>query len=366
MERLLKYELQFFAEGSGGEKTEEPTAKKLTDARQEGQVAKSTDLVTAAALFTLFVTLKVFVGTIGKGFLGAFYEFYNNIEKIAGEEFNINTSRALMQEGLLSILKILIPVLIASFFTVVAINLFQVKWKPTAKPLQPKFSKFNPISGMKKIFSKDKVVDLFKELIKIGAILTIAYNTLKNQSAMLLKLYDMELMQAIIFIGNIVIGLGINISIVFLILGLADYLYQKFKFKKDMRMTKQEIKDEYKQSEGDPQIKGKIKAKMREVSQRRMMQSLPEADVVITNPTHFAAAIKYDREKSDAPILLAKGADYLAQKIKEAARENKIHIVENKPLARMLYYNVEIGNEIPPELYQMTAEVLAYVYNLNK
>lgn len=365
MERLLKYELQFFAEGSGGEKTEDPTSKKLTDARKEGQVAKSTDLVTAAALFSLFITLKAFVGTIGNSFIGSFYEFYSIIDKIAGEEFNINTAQALLQEGILTILKTLIPILLASVSTIIVVNLFQVKWKPTGKPLQPKLNKFNPVTGMKKIFSKDKLVDLFKEVLKIGAILYIAYNTLKDYSDTLLKLYDLELLQAVILIGNIVIGLGINVSIVFLILGLADYLYQKFKFKKDMRMTKQEIKDEYKQSEGDPQIKGKIKAKMRESSQRRMMQSLPEADVVITNPTHFAAAIKYDKEKSGAPILLAKGADYLAQKIKETARENKIHIVENKPLARMLYYNVEIGNEIPPELYQMTAEVLAYVYNLN-
>jgi flagellar biosynthetic protein FlhB len=137
------------------------------------------------------------------------------------------------------------------------------------------------------------------------------------------------------------------------------------KFRKDMRMTKQELKDEYKQSEGDPQIKSKIRVKMREASQRRMMQQIPEADVVITNPTHFAVAIKYDKENTQAPIVLAKGADYLAEKIKMIARENKIEIVENKPLARMLYYNVEIGDEVPPELYQMTAEVLAYVYGLN-
>jgi len=151
---------------------------------------------------------------------------------------------------------------------------------------------------------------------------------------------------------------------VFLAVGIADYMYQKFKFKKDMRMTKQEVKEEFKQSEGDPQVKRRIRSKMMEVSQRRMMQQVPQADVVITNPTHLAAAIKYDKEKAEAPILLAKGADYLAQKIKEIARENNVEIVENKPLARMLYYNVEVGAEIPPELYQMTAEVLAYVYKL--
>ncbi len=197
-------------------------------------------------------------------------------------------------------------------------------------------------------------------------IIYIVKDALKDHWRLLLTLYDYSLLQAVALIGDIIIDLGLQISFVFLIIGCADYIYQKFKFRKDMRMTKQEVKDEFKNSEGDPQIKSKIRARMREASQRRMMQELPQADVVITNPTHLAAAIKYDKESSDAPILIAKGADYLAMKIKEVAKENKIEIVENKPLARMLYYNVELGAEIPPELYQMTAEVLAYVYGLNK
>lgn len=177
-------------------------------------------------------------------------------------------------------------------------------------------------------------------------------------------MYDFNLPQAISYIGDFIINLGIKLSFFYLIIGVVDYVYQKLKFKKDLRMSKQEVKDEYKQQEGDPQVKGRIKSKMREVSQRRMMQKLPEADVVITNPTHFACAIRYDKEKSQAPVLIAKGADYLAQKIKEVAREHEIPIVENKPLARMLYYNVDLDEEIPRELYQMTAEVLAYVYKL--
>ena len=149
-----------------------------------------------------------------------------------------------------------------------------------------------------------------------------------------------------------------------MILAAADYIFQKTKFNRDMRMTKQEIKEEFKQSEGDPQVKGKIKQRMREASQRRMMQDIPKADVVITNPTHYAVAINYDPEVSDAPIVLAKGADYIAQKIKEVAKEHHVEIVENKPLARMLYANVEIGEAVPPELYQAVAEVLAFVYKL--
>ena len=169
-------------------------------------------------------------------------------------------------------------------------------------------------------------------------------------------------MESIVLVGDLVISLGIKISAVLLIIGFADLIYQRLKFKKDMRMTKQEVKDEYKQSEGDPQVKGKIRRKMQETSMKRMMQDIPNADVVITNPTHFAVAIKYDREVSSAPLVVAKGADNLAQRIKDIARENNVEIVENKPLARMLYFNVNIGDEIPPELYQMVADVLAYVY----
>lgn len=174
----------------------------------------------------------------------------------------------------------------------------------------------------------------------------------------------MPLNQALEVIGSIVINTGLKIAFIYLLVGFADLFYQRYKFKKDIKMTKQEVKDEFKNAEGDPQIKGKIRAKMREASQRRMMQSVPQADVVITNPTHFAVAVKYDASAGTAPIVLAKGADYVAQKIKEIARESHVEIVENKPLARMLYANVEVGQEIPPELYQAVAEVLAMVYKM--
>ena len=162
--------------------------------------------------------------------------------------------------------------------------------------------------------------------------------------------------------GDVIIGAGLKISLVYLVVGIADFIYQKYRFNEEMKMTKQEVKDEFKNTEGDPQIKGRQRRKMQEVSQKRMMQDVPKADVVITNPTHFAVALKYEAKVSSAPVVLAKGEDYLAQKIKEVARENKIEIVENKPLARMLYHNVDVGAEIPPELYQAVAEVLAAVY----
>lgn len=362
---FVAYRLQFFADGAGGEKTEEATSKKLTDARKEGQVAKSQELTTAAGLLSLFLVVKAFSGKMAQGFLDTFSETYKQIELITKEEMTYQVGVRLINQMGKNILMLCLPVFIVGVAIAIVVNVFQVKWKLTGKPLQPKFNKISPISGFKKMFSLDKIMDLIKSMLKVGIIIYIVYDTLKEQLNKLYLLYEMGNLDAVIvYIGNIVLDLGIKISVLFMIVGLADYIYQKFKFKKDMRMTKQEIKDEYKQSEGDPQVKSKIKQKMRQASQRRMMQRLPEADVVITNPTHFACAIKYDKEVSEAPILVAKGADLLAAKIKEVAKEHKVPIVENKPLARMLYYNVDLESEIPQELYQMAAEVLAYVYSL--
>lgn len=181
---------------------------------------------------------------------------------------------------------------------------------------------------------------------------------------MLFNLYDLSIMNAITAIGNFAFDVALKISMIYLVIGFADFAFQKWKFKEDMKMTKQEVKDEYKNQEGDPKVKSQQKARMRQASQRRMMQQLPKADVVITNPTHFAVALMYDTDVANAPIVIAKGEDYLAQKIKAKARESQIEIVENKPLARALYQSTDIGEEVPEELYQAVAEVLAYVYNL--
>lgn len=363
----IKLRLQFFAnEGPGGEKTEEPTAKKLSDARKEGQVARSQELIMAASLLALFLILKIFVGWIGKKLIGLFQTVYQLFEVMSSsaEENGPVIMIALLREMILDTAIILLPIFASAILSAFIINVFQVKWQISLKPLQPKLSKFDPISGLKRMFSKDKIFELLKAVLKVVIIGLLAYTTLKDKINVLFRLIDMEIGNAIVEIGDLVISLGLKISAFYMIIGLSDYIYQKMKFKKEMMMTKQEIKDEYKQTEGDPQIKGRIRQKMREAARRRMMQRLPEADVVITNPTHFACALKYDKTQNDAPVLIAKGADYLAEKIKEVARENFVPIVENKPLARMLYYNVELEQEIPEELYQMAAEVLRYVYSL--
>ncbi len=363
--QICSMRLQFFADGPGGEKTEEATTKKLEDARKEGQVSKSQELTTALSLMGLFMALKLFAGRMGTDFLELFHSFYSSISTMITEGFDINTVGVLFREASLQILLIGLPVFAIGIVVAFISNAMQVKWKVTAKPLMPKLSKISPISGFKKMFSLDKVMDLIKSILKVVIIIILVYTTMKDKAGELQLLYQLgNLESAVALIGSEVINLGVKISAFFLIVGFADLIYQKLKFKKDMRMTKQEVKDEFKQTEGDPQVKGRIRQKMREASQRRMMQRLPEADVVITNPTHFACAIKYDKDVAAAPVLLAKGADFVAAKIKEAAKEHDIPIVENKPLARMLYYNVELEQEIPAELYQMTAEVLAYVYGL--
>ncbi len=365
---MLKYNLQFFAQdGPGGEKTEAATPKKLSDARKEGQVAKSKEIGNAAGMMLLFVILKVFIGTLGERLTGLFTSVYARIPELStmsGGHVREQTFTVLIRQLLFDSLITMAPFLLGGLLVGVAIEVFQVRWEPTTKPLQPKLSKMNPINGFKKFFTLNSFVELVKSICKVVLIVWIAYDTLRDQSNLIFTLYDISLEQGIFLAGNVLINLGLKISFVYLILGLADYLYQKWKFGRDMRMTKQEIKDEYKQSEGDPKIKGKIRQRMLQASQRRMMQELPKADVVITNPTHFAVALKYDPDKYEAPFVLAKGADYLAAKIKDTARENKIEIVENKPLARMLYYNVELGAVVPPELYKAVADILAMVYRM--
>ena len=365
---ILEYNLQFFAkDGPGGEKTEEPTSKKLNDARKEGQVAKSREVTNAFELLCLFIVLRFWTGYLGESFVGMFRNIYTQMPeyiKLYDSYLQFTTFRAIFVRMLYSLILMIVPVLLLGFAVAFITNLIQVKWQPTTKPLKPKFSKLNPMSGIKRLFSLNSLVELVKSIAKILLIAYVVYSYLKKNAPSIFLLYDLTLNQAIVQIGTLVINIGLRISLYYMLIAALDFTYKKLKFKKDMKMTKQEVKDEFKDQEGDPAVKSKQRQRMMEASRRRMMQQLPEADVVITNPTHYAVAIKYDPEIYDAPYVLAKGADYLAQKIKETAKENNIEIVENKPLARMLYANVDVGSVVPPELYQAVAEVLAFVYHL--
>ena len=277
---LLKLNLQFFAkDGPGGEKTEPATSKKLNDIRKEGQVAKSKELITAVSLMSLFIILKIYLSKLGTGLIDVYTQVYNSISKVVDDSYNglpIRTAGSVMQQVIIDMIKLVIPILLVAIVIAILGNMLQQKWMVTAKPLQPKFSKISPISGFKRMFSVRQLVELIKSIAMISIIMIVVYNTVKSKMNILLTFYDVGLNTALSTIGSIIIDLGIKISAVFLIVGFADLFYQRIKFKNDNMMTKQEIKDEFKNTEGDPQVKGQIKRRMQEVSRRRMMQQLPD------------------------------------------------------------------------------------------
>lgn len=363
--RRLYLNLQFFAkDGEGGEKTEPATQKKLTDARKEGKVAKSRELNSAFGLLVLFLCLRIFIAYVGENLLGIFPFIYGNMSdfvRINEGGMSAKAASAVLIPVIIRWLLTVLPFFVFGLVVTTLVCIVQVGWTVSAKPMQPKLSKFNPINGFKRMFSKETFMELLKSVAKVGIIVYIAYSSIRDEADTLFVLYELELNQAVALVGSIIFDVGLKISVFYLVLGIADWAYQKWKFRDEMKMTKQEVKEEYKNTEGDPQIKGRQRQKMREVSQRRMMQAVPQADVVITNPTHLAVALKYD-ESHDAPYVVAKGADYVALKIKEIAKENGVEIVENKPLARMLYHNVDIGAMIPHELYKTVAGILVAVF----
>ncbi|MCR5212589.1 MAG: flagellar biosynthesis protein FlhB [Lachnospiraceae bacterium] len=363
---LLPYDLQFFQDGPGGEKTEEPTAKKLSDTRKKGQVAKSQELAHSFELLALFIMLRIF-GSLTRDRLWnivgwSYGTMINEVVNTSRSGITVLTASQVFDQGIITVILAALPFMIGGFIVAFFGNALQFKFKISTEPLKPKLSKFNPINGLKRMFSKQQLFNLFLSIVKIAMIFVIAYSYLVGRLNELFILYELDIRQSIALVVDMVIDLGLRISLVYIIIGFADFVFQRWKFKQDVKMTKQEVKDEYKDQEGDPAVKGKQKQRMREASMRRMMNAVPTADVVITNPTHIAVAIKYDADAASAPILVAKGEEYLAQKIKDAAREAGVTIVENKPLARAIYTTVDIDQEIPPELYQAVAEILAMIY----
>lgn len=369
MDLLLRYNLQFFANDDA---TEEPTAKKKDDARKKGQVAKSKELDNAVGLIVLFLMLRMFAGSMANSFENMFEASYVRIPDILANSsmaggFSAATIQSMMNYVFTRIIVIVLPFFVLGVASVFIVNVLQFGFKVTTETMKPKFDKMNPASGIKRIFSKDSLFELLKSILKIVMIAVIAYTTIRGDADRLFVIYDIEVTQAVILMGTIIVDVGLRISLVFLVLGFVDLLYQKRRHHKNLMMTKQEVKDEYKNTEGDPAVKGQQRQRMREASQRRMMQDVPQADVVITNPTHLAVALRYNADAGDrAPVVVAKGADIVAQRIKDVARENHVEIIEDKPLARMLYTTVEIGEEIPEELYQAVATILASIYSAQR
>ncbi|MCL2204817.1 MAG: flagellar biosynthesis protein FlhB [Defluviitaleaceae bacterium] len=356
--------LRFFDSG-GAEKTEQATPKKKSKARDEGQVAKSQEISTAFMLLAGFFALRLFAGTIAGGIFGLF-EFQNQII-FGGMDRMEQVSLARHMAWIFGqVLLMCAPMFMVGAIVGLITNIVQVGWHLTTKPLKPKFSKFNPIKGFKKIFSLTSAVNFLKSLFKLAIIGTVVFIMIRGAIEETMPfLLGMEAAVGVVVIGDLIVNMGLAIGALYLFIAALDYAYTRWKHAKDLRMTKHEVKQEHKEMDGDPQIKGKIRQKMREASMRRMMQNVPQADVIITNPTHYAVALKYDLlGPLSAPKLVAKGVDFVARRIKEVAIENNVHIVENPPLARAIYNDVELDKEIPEELYVAVAEIMAYVFQL--
>ena len=353
-----KFDLQLFAEG--GEKTEEPTAKKRSDARNKGQVARSQELNGAFVLLAGFFFIRILWESI-----------YTDIAEYSAHIFANLASNSVTTEAVMEIffgmvillVKTAFPIMLGIMIVGLGISFYQVGFIITTEKLEPKLENLNPINGFGRIFSKRSLVELFKSIFKIIIIGFFLYLYLKDEIPFMPYFIYYDLPYSLAEVADKIFTMAFQVIGVIMVLAVADYYYQQWQTTQDLMMTKQEVKDEYKQTEGDPQIKGKIKQKQRQMAMSRMMQEVPKADVIVTNPTHFAVALLYEKGMS-APKVLAKGQDLVAQRIKDIARENNIAIVENKPLARALFDTVEIGGFVPESLYKAVAEVLAYVYKL--
>ncbi|WP_410769241.1 flagellar biosynthesis protein FlhB [Fontibacillus sp. BL9] len=353
----FELDLQLFS----GEKTEKATPKKRQDARKKGQVAKSQDISGSVILLSSFLCLIAFGGYIKERLVSLFSDvFFHRLT------MNVTQENVMLMLGdyAVEILMLLAPIFLVIVVMAVIANYAQVGFLLTGDPLKLKFSKLDPIKGFKKIFSMHALVEFFKSLLKLTIIGYLVYTTIWDARSHIAKLGQIPVEEAFRFTSEVTMNLGIKIAAALLVLAVLDYIYQKYEHEKSLKMSKQDIKDEYKKMEGDPIIKGKIRERQRRMALQRMMQEVPKADVIITNPTHFAVALKYDGSQMDAPQVVAKGQDFLALRIKEIAKEHGVVTIENKPLARALFQRAEIGDMIPGDLFQAVAEVLAYVYRL--
>ena len=349
------------AEESFGEKTEQPTPRKRKEVREKGEVAKSRELPSVAVILSALIVLTFFGPYI-----------YSHIQIIMKGAFslpmlndlNIPDFMEFAQKMITQFILAISPVLAAIFITAIMSNIMQVGFILSGESVKPKLSKLDPIKGFGRLFSKQALMELFKALLKLTIVGGVAYLTIKGEIKNIPFIGDMELSSIIVYILITFFKISIKCTLAMVFLVIIDYAFQKWEFENRIKMTKQEVKDEFKRTEGDPLIKSRIKSIQMETARKRMMQAVPQADVVITNPTHLAVALKYDSSAMSAPKLLAKGSGRVAERIKYLAEKHNIPIVENKELAQNLHLLVQIGQEIPPILYQAVAEVLAYIYKM--
>ena len=352
------FDVQFFAQ----ERTEPATPRKRRKTREEGKVCKSKDLTAAIEIVVGLLCLWA----MGSYMAGGLIDYISETIAYIGEEsllssgwfYRLEYSAVWAYFATWLFLGLIISAI------VVAVTIRQVGWTISFKPFKLNFDRMNPISGMKKIISLRSLVELLKGLLKAALLAWVIYVALRDKLPQAVSAMQIPLLDGVLQLWDLLWGLAMRLAILLFIIGVADYYYQKWDYEKSIKMSKQEVKEEFKQTEGDPLIKSKIRQKQRELAKKRMMASVPKADVVITNPTTLAVALMYDRSVMPAPQVVAKGQGIIARKIREVAEENGVPIVENKPLARALYESVEIGDEVPEKLYRGVAEILAMVYKL--
>jgi flagellar biosynthetic protein FlhB len=349
-------------ENTGQERTEQATPKKKQEARKKGQVAQSKE-ISSVMILMVSTAFFYFAGSwMFWNLSGIITAVYQNIDTLRFTD--VTDASAFSVEILYKLLSVLLPFLLPIAIAGFVANIFQVGFQINSEAMTPKFSKLNPIAGVKRLLSLRSLVELGKSIIKIVFIGLIAYILVKSDMKVFPALIHQEVGQILIFIARASLKICFFVCLAMLVLAVLDYIYQHWQHEKDLKMTKQEVKDEQRQTYGDPKVKARIRGVQIEMARRRMMEAVPDADVVITNPTHLAIALKFDAQEMIAPRVLAKGAGFVAQHIREIAEENQIPIVEEKPLAQGLYKMVEIGDFIPADLYRAVAEVLAYVYRL--
>lgn len=347
-----------------GEKTEKATPKRKKDERKKGNVFLSQEVVTVFTLLATFYILKLMMPYAVRT-MEAAIRHYTEIAA-STDEITYGGLRSYYYDSLALFAKTALIPLIACSLVATMATMLQTRMLFSSKSFAFKGERINPIQGFKKMFSMRAFVELLKSILKITILLYIIYIILKNELFQMPRMMDMQFSGALSKTGAIIMEIVLKAGAVFVFLAAADYLYQWWQYEKNLRMTKQEVKDEYKQTEGDPQIKSRIRSIQQQRAKQRMMQNVPKADVVIRNPTHYAVAIKYDQSVNRAPVVVAKGVDSLALRIVKVAEDNGVYVTENKPLARALYESVEVDREIPERFYRAIAEVLAFVYSLKK
>lgn len=347
-----------------GEKTEKATPKRRQDERKKGNVLLSQEIVTAFTLLASFYSLQIlssFDFTTLKETLGKYLV-------MGAKDTSINTAtlKQIFIDLCVVYAKVGLPILAITCLVAVAVTMLQTRMLFSAKAFEFKGDRINPLNGFKKMFSLRSLVEIVKSIIKIAVLIYVIYSVVRDVINLIPRYMELTFLQVLSETGRLIMSIVTKAGIAFVFLSAADYLYQWYEYEKNLKMTKQEIKDEYKQVEGDPQIKGRIRNMQQQRAQRRMIQEVPNADVIIRNPTHYAVAIKYDQQKNRAPVVIAKGANEMALRIIKVAEDNGVYITEDRPLARALFEAVDIDREIPEKFYAPIAQVLAFVYSLKK